>query len=53
MHFLRGNLSNVTYDDYNYTEINYTDFNGTNYTFIDYNEEIQSWSDWFSSWFWY
>ncbi len=53
MHYLRGNLSNITFDDFNYTDFNYTDFNGTNYTVDDYNEEIQSWADWFSSWFWY
>jgi len=53
MHYLRGNLSNITFDDFNYTDFNYTDFNGTNYTVDDYNEEIKSWIDWFASWFWY
>lgn len=58
MNYLRGNLSNITFDDFNYTDFNYTDFNYTNfnytdYTVDDYNEEIKTWSDWFASWFWY
>lgn len=43
MHYLRGNLSNITFDDFNYTDFNYTA--------DDYNEEIITWSDWFASWF--
>lgn len=49
MYFLRGNTSNITYDDFNYTEVNYTD---NNITYYDNN--IIPWSnlsDWFLSWF--
>jgi hypothetical protein len=42
---LRGNITNITYDDFNYTEITYFDER-------DYDAEIQSWSEWFASWFW-
>ena len=50
MYFLRGNSTNVTYDDFNYTEVN---FNST------YDNNIIPWAylnnitDWISSWFIY
>lgn len=47
MFYLRGNGSNITYDDFNYTEINYT-----NYTHTDYEDNVTSWVDWFVSWWW-
>lgn len=47
MFYLRGNGSNITYDDFNYTELNYT-----NYTHIDYEDNVTSWVDWFISWWW-
>lgn len=51
MFYLRGNGSNITYDDFNYTELNYT-----NYTYMDYDSNslafAESWVDWFISWWW-
>jgi hypothetical protein len=47
MFYLRGNNSNITYDDFNYTELNYT-----NYTYSDYDNNSTSWVDWFISWWW-
>jgi len=47
MFYLRGNGSNVTYDDFNYTELNYT-----NYTYTDYDSNVTTWVDWFVSWWW-
>ena len=47
MFYLRGNGSNITYDDFNYTELNYT-----NYTYTDYDSNSTSWVDWFISWWW-
>jgi hypothetical protein len=45
MYFLRGNLSNITYE-----ELNYTDYD---YEYDDDYEEILSWAEWFASWFWF
>ena len=47
MFYLRGNNSNITYDDFNYTELNYT-----NYTYTDYDSNATTWIDWFVSWWW-
>lgn len=45
MYFLRGNLSNITYEELNYTDYDYE------YDYDD--EEILSWVDWVASWFWF
>lgn len=44
MNYLRGNFTNVTFDDYNYTEIDYL-----NHT--DYDVEIKGLLHWFWSFF--
>ncbi len=51
MYYLRGtNLTNVTFDDYNYTDINYTNFNYTNHTAVQDPPIFVSWLEWFLSW---